>query len=812
MRYDSIEKLILAWYQFYVLVNVAVADSVGFANYTYTKEDAFLSMGMMNRVDGQQGDDFIYYKKRGCLKNHPSQFKIRYGLKRIRRCENQCRRKSWCLGYQFLAPQHTNENTDISQCTLFKVYPKPDTSRKNEGMTCAQRRSPSNQPSISPTMDISMRPSISPTMDISMRPSISGGDSWTFLVMADIHDFTDFSWANIEENKQTDQWYQISNIMKEIKSSYGGELVILPGDQVSYGKVPLQTFVDNLSDDDNEGNHNGSQLSPQAAIYKGAMYCYKSILALFEEVGYDTILPTVGDHEIGGDKGFGKIGKLKSKVSTIPSHRQGFGDGMNRNDNGNFRFDESLDDGVPSRPLETPYENTTYAYVHRNALFITVDAFQMVGNGSEEYIDRENGLGGEGTVTCTVSGHHLTWFENILRYGRDNPDIDHMFVQAHLPIIQPVRKVETSGQFFDEAEESDFWNLMNEYGVDIYFAGDVHAITATKSSHEGSNLIQIVSRARHFTNFLTLDISKDIIDVTVYNEYGDEPAYNARYETSGHLQIDKSSDITEISSSGMLELLDTKSEIISFDFEEIHPLGTRQVISMNDEEHLVARKVTIRDKVCTDSMFNKGGFGAQHDAQLCDITLVDGRENGGHAGWFGENSRFGMFGTGPFSGGEIVSFGLWIKTVEASRRMVLFHYAGYFGSVVKRKDLKDHFMLTLDYGVPVVNTQTKIQLRPLDENINLADGSWHHIAISMPRKSCRVSELRIYIDGEYVQGNDVNQDRHIFCTTSGRASLGGFGYSSGGFEGAYPDVSPFIGAMDDFVMFARPLNMATDFA
>ncbi len=650
---------------------------------------------------------------------------------------------------------------------------------------------------------ISMRPTVRPT--VSPTKLTNGGDDWTFLVMSDIHDFTDFSWANLEENKKTNQWYQISNIMKKIKRSYGGELVILPGDQVSYGKVSLQTFVDNLSD------RGGNQLSPQTAIYKGARYCYKSMLALFEEVGYDTVLPTVGDHEIGGDKGFGTTGKRLSKVVTIPSHRLGFRDGVNRNDNGNFRFDESLDDGVASRPLGTPYENTSYAYVHRNALFITVDAFQTIGDGSKEYIDRENGLGGEGTVTCTVSGRHLTWFEKILRYGRDNPDIDHMFVQAHLPIIQPVRKVECSGQFFDEAEESDFWNLMNKYGVDIYFAGDVHAITATKSSHKGSDLIQIVSRARHFTNFLTLDLSKDIIDVTVYNEYGDKPAYNAKYESSGHLQIDKSSGNTEISSSGMLELLDTKSEIISFDFDEVHPLGTRQVISMNDEEHLMARQVTIRDKVCTDSMFNKGGFGAQHDAQLCGITLVNGRKNGGHAGYFGENSRFGMYGTGPFSGGEIVSFGLWIKTRQTSRRMVLFHYGDYWGKVVKRKDWKDHFMLTLDYGVPVVNTQTVIQLRPLDENINLADGSWHHIAISMPRKSCRVSELKMYVDGEYVEAKVVNEDRHIFCTTAGRANLGSFGYSTRGFEDAYPDVSPFVGIMDDFVMFARPLKMATDF-
>ena len=62
----------------------------------------------------------------------------------------------------------------------------------------------------------------------------------------------------------------------------------------------------------------------------------------------------------------------------------------------NYSFFTDDIDGVPSRPVGTPFEGTSFAYRHRNALFISVDAFRTVNNGDSNYIDRENGFGGEG--------------------------------------------------------------------------------------------------------------------------------------------------------------------------------------------------------------------------------------------------------------------------------------------------------------------------------------------------------------------------------------------------------------------------------
>ena len=490
-------------------------------------------------------------------------------------------------------------------------------------------------------------------------------DSWRFIAIADLHTMTWFSWADPAQNRGNKAYNEQVNVLTHIHEKYGGELVFMPGDAVSYGNLSLDKIIKLL----------GGDLSQGEAVYRAGVNCYNTTRELFKDSGYDTLLATVGDHELGGNEGF-RVSPSRSKMHTIPQARQAFGDGFNRNHDNGFVFDQPWFDGdIASRPLGTPYENTTFAYVHKNALFVTVDAFEIIGEGNHDFIDRGHGLGGEGAVTCTVDGNgqHLSWFENILRKGRDDASIRHILVQAHLPIIQPVQRVHCSGQFLDYGEESDFWNLMNEYGVDLYFAGEgeikidsflishkillffminsrayisclsVHANTVTKSRYEGSNLVQIVSRGNSYNNFLTVDVSEDVLDIKIYNEFGDQRKFNAQYAESGHLTIDKSSAVTALSSSGMLELLDMDAPILIYDFEAILPLGTRQVPGFRSSDSLMATEVDIRGKLCTKSMLNLGGFGAQYDAQLGNIALSKGKD-GGRAGYFTAKSRMAMIG------------------------------------------------------------------------------------------------------------------------------------------------------------------------
>ena len=252
-------------------------------------------------------------------------------------------------------------------------------------------------------------------------------------------------------------WQRALGTIKHIKEEFGGELVMLPGDSNS-GQWDTEKFIDKIN----------PSFTAEEAILQAGRNCFGTVKNLFNEGGYDRILMAVGDHEIGGNSWI----PGSSKMENLDTYRQVFIEGFNTDPvSGDFLFSEPIGK-VESHPVGTPFASTSYAYQHKNVLFITVDAFQTVGNGDSSFIDKQNGRGGEGALTCTLDGDHLIWFQNVLEEAQNITSIDHIFVQAHVPIIQPVRKMACSGQFFDEADDSEFWRLMREYKVDIYFAGE----------------------------------------------------------------------------------------------------------------------------------------------------------------------------------------------------------------------------------------------------------------------------------------------------------------------------------------------------
>ncbi len=292
---------------------------------------------------------------------------------------------------------------------------------------------------------------------------------------------------------------------------------------------------------------------------------------------------------------------------------------MHQDKNGRFLFDKPIGN-ADSRPIGTPFASTSFEHVHKNALFITVDAFHEVELSiiqGQRFFDRETSLGGEGIITCTVEGDHLVWFENVLIEANKDPSIKHIFVQAHVPILQPVRRSDSSGQFMDKASASDFWNLMREHNVDIYYSGEVHANTATKD--EESNLIQVVSRGNMINNFLIVDVTDDSFIISVYNELGTEWRLVGNYTKYGELKVNKSpSAITPIQSSGVLRLINKESGPtirINFDERDTYPLNTTQIVGMKHNQYketLIGQNITLRNETASTGMKYFGYFGRKY--------------------------------------------------------------------------------------------------------------------------------------------------------------------------------------------------------
>jgi len=336
----------------------------------------------------------------------------------------------------------------------------------------------------------------------------------------------------------------------------------------------------------------------------------------------------------------------------------------------------------------------------------------------------------------------------------------------------------------------------------------VHANTVSKTKDPESNLIQIVSRGNGFGGFITLHVEDESIEIKHLNEIGPKLKFNNDYVEDGVLRISKTDPANAaIESSGELLVLDDEVALIHVDFEEITPLGgPRQVHSLRDDENRIARWVVMGGVNCTEGLANQGSFGVQYDAQVASLVLrAPGRNGAGHAGEFSAATSFGIYGTGPPTHGEIVSVEMWIRTSATDGKMILASYFQYYRGLNK---VKDHLLLTLENGVPTFYVRKREPHRADVVNA-LSDNAWHHVALTMPKKSCRPSEMYFYVDGQRANltSSGGHDDNHIFFITQGRMSFGGFGYASEKAKGYYGnEMKNYVGLMDDAKVYSHTIQ------
>lgn len=135
--------------------------------------------------------------------------------------------------------------------------------------------------------------------------------------------------------------------------------------------------------------------------------------------------------------------------------------------------------------------------------------------------------------------------------------------------------------------------------------------------------------------------------------------------------------------------------------------------------------------------------------------------------------------------------------------MILVHYGNSFGAGTQ----KNIYTMTLQNGTPLLYISRNGILKP-EGKYNLNDYQWHNLAVSMPKKSCTLSEVTMYVDGRSVKTISSNNN-HIFFQSSGQLSIGGFGYSHDSYNSTFSHLSPFIGNIDEFYMWGRTINSYT---
>ncbi len=577
---------------------------------------------------------------------------------------------------------------------------------------------------------------------------------WRFISLADWHSAEKFIMGNRHNNFQ-DAVDENITTLKWMKHNFGGELILLPGDS-NGGRWDMPKFMKKFN----------PKLSPEQTILQAGKLCYEGMIDTFQKGGYDKLLMAVGDHEVGDNPW-----PADSAVSRYqPQFRETFAKAFNYSSGGtSFKYTKKIGT-ADSRPLGTKYEDTSYAYQYKNVLFITVDVFYQQ--------DYQTTIGEEGTVTGTVVGPHLKWLESVLSEARKNTSIKHIFVQAHLPVIYPVRKVSSSGMLIDDGEDNDFWKLLRKYKVDIYFAGEVHANTVTKDPK--SDLLQVVTRGNFFTNFQTVDISDDKIEMTLHRHFGEKTS-DGNYRIAGKLSVDKSAPVTAISATGELALLEPKSRLLHYTFDKDFAEPDRPINGLSEKKN----SYVIDGKQCNRTLANSGSFGSQYDALHNNVEIVPGKN--GNAGQFTEDSRMAVFAMGPLQGKHAIAYELSFKT-ESKDNQILINTATIWGN-----NPKGFLNLYLDDGIATVAISDTKMLTVKSEQLN--DGQWHSIKISMPHDNSNLSQIMTEVDGRKMESSLSAGDAKINLKQSMRFTVGGRGYSGKAMKTI--SAKNFVGLIDD---------------
>ena len=207
--------------------------------------------------------------------------------------------------------------------------------------------------------------------------------------------------------------------------------------------------------------------------------------------------------------------------------------------------------------------------------------------------------------------------------------------------------------------------------------------------------------------------------------------------------------------------------------------------------------LTVLNRILT-LLFRHAIFALEpYDAQIANLNLQKAQDRS--FGVMEKNSRIGIYGFGPHGGGRIISYAMWFNCIS-QLEMILIHYGHNYST----KSNKSIYTLTLNDGTPMLYTSHDKILQPTKKH-SLNDGKWHHIAVSMPTESCRLSDVILYVDGKSVK-TGVTTDEHIFFSTSGRLSIGGFGYSHKNYETKFPGLSPYVGKLDEFYLWGRSIK------
>lgn len=526
-----------------------------------------------------------------------------------------------------------------------------------------------------------------------------GQNTWSFVSAPDWH-------AGEREVSPPVDSMQIEQQLNAINDMKGcnPELLLIDGD-LAAGPWVGQKWITQFAP-------GGTQ---QEAIINVCQVAYGNLKQRFEENGFTKMLVGIGDHEIGEDSNW----KPGSEVSRLlPVYRDAFQRIWNRDEQGRFIYSDPIGSAA-SRPIGTAWENTSFAYKYKNVLFVTVDIYnQPDPDKPVGYLQR--------SINGDMPKEHLQWFENVLKEARKDSQIKHIIVQAHSPIIAPVRGQKTSMLYIEELDKSSFWKAMQKYRVDLYFAGEVHAPSAQRIKDEFP--IQVVHGGYAGKNYLSVEVSEYKLYIKLRETNG------KKYSDIGEMIIDKSSENTIVKDKGMLRIINPEEALIHYTFD------VKEKGEIPNQAQM-AKYYNLK----TEAGLTEGIQGKSMDMNGSEVAECQG---------YGVMTR-----------NHPSTFIAWVRTSQKGDSYIASNggeatATGIFDIVIK----DDHLAV---YAAANSCLQTSA------EGTEINDGRWHQLAVVFPVEGKTLKNAKLYVDGQLKDTWLAGTDQVVMVRPAYKMILGG---------------------------------------
>jgi 3',5'-cyclic AMP phosphodiesterase CpdA len=244
-----------------------------------------------------------------------------------------------------------------------------------------------------------------------------------------------------------------------------------------------------------------------AAVDLAGDVYYSQWLDRFAQRDLD-VYPAVGDHELGNNDW--PAGQPRSYL--VDDYKAEFAEHFTEG-----RFNGTVTSAnVAARPPAGPWTDTAYAFEMVNGsvkvLVVSLDVFYQQSPTLQ--------IADTGTVAVTVRDSQLAWLEDLLVGAEADASIDHVIVQGHTPVLGRVRELSTSALYLQDTDSSTgvdtaLWQLLSQYDVPLYLAGEVHRVTHSKSAGVHQVVHGGIIGSISPINYLVLDVYEDRLDMTV---------------------------------------------------------------------------------------------------------------------------------------------------------------------------------------------------------------------------------------------------------------------------------------------------------